>query len=393
MTSSRPLPTPGGSNTRRITRGQTKAARSRGKPSPGPASNLVNPKARAMNLKTQSSRLLDLPAELRLMIYRHLLRRPENAAMPASSKNPQLGLDLAILRACRQTFDEGSDVLYSENVWQIQRAEQSVRVHKSIDARRGIHGSARPFLEKPLLLAKPLLLENRRVRRIELDIKIGVKFHSSRSRMDAFRREVQDIVSKTKQEVPNIRYFKLRCPVVTEETSKPPWGEGGLPDWEELIRGRWFQRPAGWRDWTGKHEPGSDTHLVKFQIARIVSTYVGSLRGVGEVVFDDSFPRALADRMRNEMRSEAEDTPDGRLGRMFNRLDAVFKRREGPGYYYGDMGDYRLMSKARLAMEAGDEAAFRSFGEKVLGGESQKWEKIRRATEESSANVFTDDAQ
>lgn len=58
--------------------------------------------------------LLELPAELRLGIYRHLLHADY---VYKASPFPKMKLDTAILGVCRQARAEASKVLYDENQW------------------------------------------------------------------------------------------------------------------------------------------------------------------------------------------------------------------------------------------------------------------------------------
>lgn len=58
--------------------------------------------------------LLEMPAELRLGIYRHLLRVDY---IHEGLAQPQMKLDTAILGVCRQARSEASKVLYDENQW------------------------------------------------------------------------------------------------------------------------------------------------------------------------------------------------------------------------------------------------------------------------------------
>lgn len=57
--------------------------------------------------------LLDLPAELRLMIFRHLLVSPDDIELVSWA--PKLGFSLDLLRKSKLIHREASDVLYGEN--------------------------------------------------------------------------------------------------------------------------------------------------------------------------------------------------------------------------------------------------------------------------------------
>lgn len=61
--------------------------------------------------------LLDLPPELRLMIYRHLLVRENTLPVAVDTMNilePHL-LEVSILRTCRLVYREAFDIMYKEN--------------------------------------------------------------------------------------------------------------------------------------------------------------------------------------------------------------------------------------------------------------------------------------
>jgi hypothetical protein len=63
--------------------------------------------------------LLKLPRELRLKVYRELLRSENDLLMGDCSTFPCInGLDLGILLTCKQVHDEAVDVLYGENIFQ-----------------------------------------------------------------------------------------------------------------------------------------------------------------------------------------------------------------------------------------------------------------------------------
>jgi hypothetical protein len=62
------------------------------------------------------SHFLDLPAELRLMVYSHLLRIPE-AADVCGIWNEKPTVDVALLRTCKQIHGEASHYFYSTNTF------------------------------------------------------------------------------------------------------------------------------------------------------------------------------------------------------------------------------------------------------------------------------------
>lgn len=62
-------------------------------------------------------RLLDLPRELRLMIFRHLLVCPRHVDFGRWASDPSVSV--AILRTCKSIHSEASDVLYRENQFQL----------------------------------------------------------------------------------------------------------------------------------------------------------------------------------------------------------------------------------------------------------------------------------
>jgi len=74
-----------------------------------------------------SSRLLSLPAELRLHIYAYLLTMPSDdlaLLRRLTSRNhlssyvlPTLSIDSRILRVCRQTYNEAHAILYAANTY------------------------------------------------------------------------------------------------------------------------------------------------------------------------------------------------------------------------------------------------------------------------------------
>lgn len=67
---------------------------------------------------------LDLPAELRNQVYRHVLVKnvEVNFAHPAAFSRTA-----ALLRTCRQVYEEARDILYSENEFRFDREQRSIR--------------------------------------------------------------------------------------------------------------------------------------------------------------------------------------------------------------------------------------------------------------------------
>jgi len=67
---------------------------------------------------------LDIPAELRNQIYRHLLVKESNVCF---AHPRDFSRTAAILRTCRQVYEEARGILYGENEFRFEREHRSLR--------------------------------------------------------------------------------------------------------------------------------------------------------------------------------------------------------------------------------------------------------------------------
>ncbi|KAL1640178.1 hypothetical protein SLS58_007129 [Diplodia intermedia] len=122
----------------------TANTRDRSRPAAPPLRHLITPEAERKNKIS----LLTLPAELRLLIYEHLLiarfDRTTNPSWAVGNTNQKLVLlqmiqapeyrtvEPGILQTCKQVYHEANSILYSQNVFAISEPEQMFRLRQQI---------------------------------------------------------------------------------------------------------------------------------------------------------------------------------------------------------------------------------------------------------------------
>lgn len=129
--------------------------------------------------RKQKFRFMDLPAELRINVCRLLLTK-------ANDRSPRYW-DVAILRTCRQVYEEAKDLVYTENVinvgfgiTDIQEDESIVkRVHVHNDTEEFTAAHGRHFCMPGAIDDYPDFL--RRVQRLELRLSYEFEFRDANS--------------------------------------------------------------------------------------------------------------------------------------------------------------------------------------------------------------------
>lgn len=119
-------------------------------------------------------RFLDLPGEIRNIIYRHVLTYKKSSASYYAPDRPRLPytLDLGpnILLACKRTFEEGSSILYGENFF---------HVHPSFLTKSIMPAMTRTEIDHPHIISK--------VRRFHTEVCLNSgPYHSPRQLKEAF---------------------------------------------------------------------------------------------------------------------------------------------------------------------------------------------------------------
>ena len=239
---------------------------------------------------------LDIPMEIRVQIYRYLLRQNESIdiyqLLRLGDEPNRVRLQPCILRSCRKVSSEALPVLYGENTWNVVINNTLEDPFKDQSNHRLCF-----FRDNHLL---------QRLRR--LDIRIMVSVMGS---IHCFRWDVTD-VCRVLANLVQINYLRISCEMCCccqEPTDQPDWKPGDLR-------------------------------------LNILQTYFGELRNIRSVVIE-GIPTECAEKMKQLMTG---DQPSDRLRIMYETLEE----------FAHDLPDFEPdLSKAREAMERGDVREFR----------------------------------